>query len=1355
MNTAPHPGAFVREYVIPKGMNVTQAAALLEVSRPTLSKLLNGSADLSPDMAARLEVAFGTPARTLLDFQSAWDAERVLRHGKVPIIRSYVPPFLQIKAARIEQWASTGLAPRQRLSVFLRTLVNSTGVGLSQSNFPGNDSSELHGWDGETQAQTATPWIPAGHAVWEFGTNEVVKAKADQDFKKSVEAIADNKQRREITFIFVTPRIWPGKTAWLKEQKAKKLWKDVRAYDAADLEQWLEQSLSAQTWFASETRQLSHGTVSLDQAWVEWAADCSPSLSPALFGDAIASCDRVLQHKLGSTPFEPIVIIADSKDEALAFLSVAFDATRSEFGRYRDQIIVFREPGALSKLAAQVSNFIPVITSAEIEMEFAPFRTSMPSIIVYPYNATASDADILLESVGYDTFNSALKSMGADRDEIDRLSRESGRSLTVLRRRLSKLPAVRSPSWASNPTLACSLVPFAFAGAWKVGNDMDQLMLEALGGDLKYKELEKSLTTFRALDGSPIWMEGGLAGVVSKIDALFAVRNSVTRHDLKRFFDVADLVLSEDDPSLELPERERWAAGIYGKTRQISGALRDGIAETLVLLAVHGHSLFSETLQMDPREMAASLVRSLLTPLTLRTLESQVDNLMLYAEAAPEVFLSIIENDISSPDPASIQLMRPQGDLMFGRVPRVGLLWALEGLAWSNSHFLRTVLVLAQLSERKLDDNHLNKPYNSLASIFRSWMPQTSVSVEARKAALTKLSVVHPNIAWSLCLEQLSSNGGIGHYSHKPRWRPDARGYGEPISGPERSDFVDFACKLAVNWPGLNAKMLSELVGTLVRLPEELQLEIWDRVDEWAEVAEDTDKAMLRERIRVSILSQRALKQQSKAPAPKSVERARNLFERLCPTNVVLQHAWLFEKPWIEVPPDAILDQNLDYNAREERIREIRDDAVREVFSVEGVLGLVRLAELGEAHYVIGWALANVTFDDATLVGAIATIVSLGPIEGARLGLVRGALGCAGSSGRAILEKTVVCVPQAMLQSLLCAAPFNRATWQVLDALSAPFLDTYWQEVQPQWTNQEPDLIEATTRLLAANRPRAAFHVIEYSIDKLPSYLLFDLLNAIAKGSFEAPNTYLLERHSLQQAIKNLGSSGDIATDQVARLEFHFIDIYNDDTERPEHLEKMLCESPDLFVQMCIFAFKRSDGNMDPSDLTPSSPEHENSRAHSAYRLLESTSRIPGTEKNGVINRSKLENWIAEVRAGCTAFGRRDVGDRTIGKLLSKALKLDNQAWPSGPLCDVLEGIMTDQLSYGLEIGLNHSCGIQFRGPGGDSERASAAKYRGWAEAVEFTYPRVSKFLRRMEHIYTLDAEREDLEARVSKRLDG
>ena len=79
----PHPGDFIRtEIVEPSGLSVTAAAAALQVSRPALSSLLNSKADLSGEMALRIEKAFGVKMDTLMRMQGAYDIAQMRKREK-------------------------------------------------------------------------------------------------------------------------------------------------------------------------------------------------------------------------------------------------------------------------------------------------------------------------------------------------------------------------------------------------------------------------------------------------------------------------------------------------------------------------------------------------------------------------------------------------------------------------------------------------------------------------------------------------------------------------------------------------------------------------------------------------------------------------------------------------------------------------------------------------------------------------------------------------------------------------------------------------------------------------------------------------------------------------------------------------------------------------------------------------------------------------------------------------------------------------------------------------------------------------------------------------------------------------
>ena len=74
MFNPPHPGETLKEDVLPElGITVTEAARQLGITRVTLSRILNGKAGISPDMALRLSAWLGTSAESWLRMQSAYD----------------------------------------------------------------------------------------------------------------------------------------------------------------------------------------------------------------------------------------------------------------------------------------------------------------------------------------------------------------------------------------------------------------------------------------------------------------------------------------------------------------------------------------------------------------------------------------------------------------------------------------------------------------------------------------------------------------------------------------------------------------------------------------------------------------------------------------------------------------------------------------------------------------------------------------------------------------------------------------------------------------------------------------------------------------------------------------------------------------------------------------------------------------------------------------------------------------------------------------------------------------------------------------------------------------------------------
>ena len=439
-----HPGERIKAEVFPAKMSVTKAAELMASDVRHFPTCLTGKCPSLPiwRLASR---AFGFPRKDLLEMQAQYDAFKA-KQKSVPTNARMSP----VPGNQSQRHRELGFVQHRR-SQQVRGIPEDLGPF---------DRERTHG---SRLPVTTTPSVPAGTveswrtrnclgAGWPLGLGSLaltrILRRRRTKITKSV-AATDANDRASMEFVFVTPRRWAGKTRVTEKKKGS--WKDVRAYDSSDLEQWVEQSLPGQAWLPTRQdprRRASARSTSAGQTGRAWRlhrcpARCSVRPSRTRSASSLPASRRAQRS---------IVVAADSTDEALAFVAQCFGPESAELEPYRYQILVFDKAGVLPKLAGGTRPFIPVVHSREVELELAPYAEQLHSIVVYPRNSVNAEPDIVLEPVSFETFDSALKGIGKNRDEIKSLANESGCSLTVLRRRLATVEAVRMPLWATRNT---------------------------------------------------------------------------------------------------------------------------------------------------------------------------------------------------------------------------------------------------------------------------------------------------------------------------------------------------------------------------------------------------------------------------------------------------------------------------------------------------------------------------------------------------------------------------------------------------------------------------------------------------------------------------------------------------------------------------------------------------------------------------------------------------------------------------------------------------------------------------------------------------------------------------------------
>ena len=1356
-----HPGLYVKENILPEGMTVKKAAEMIGVGRPALSNFLNGKAMLSQDMATRLAKAFNADKPNLLNMQQEYEVYLHQENEKRIAVRSYAPSFLDITATHIDSWADK-IKARSLLPALLRRLVNTTGSEISYSDFPAFDNSQRKGWDGKVESENVTPWVPRGVSGWEFGCNKNPTVKANNDY--SVRTKNTPKMEREnTTFIFITPRNWKSKEVWTKEKREENEWKDVRAYDASDLEQWLELSVSGQVWLAEKIGLVVRGCQTLESYWISWAGAANPAISKKIFDGAVSSHKESFCEWYREPADKPLVITADSKEEALAFISCVADSV-PELNKFSEQAVLVSSGNALKTLAVITTEFIPIAYTEGAEKELVTKFKNRHAIVVTEKIAKGLIKPIVVDLPSHESFRDALAEMGFDDGQREILASQSGKSPTILRRQLATLPAVKKPAWITPFERIRMMIPLVFAGTWKSNQEADKEILRSLANE-DYRNIEKNVAELASIDDAPIWSEDKYRGVVSKLDCFHAISDHITEDDLSKFFFVAEYVLSEDDPALDLEKNERWLANLYDKVREHSESIRKSICDNLIILSIHGNGLFGNRLGINIENLVSELIRKLLKGQNSRVWQSQQNDLSRYAEAAPDEFLDIMEFELKRDKPAFASLFEPVGEGLFSDCDRTGLIWALELLAWDPSRLSRVAKLLAQLCRFKLEDNWVHKPINSLKDIFLSWKPHTAATIEQRCEVLELLCDDYPDVGWDICMYELKPHPRSTSGTYRPRWRSDASGAGQVVMNNENPEFRKKCRELVLSWPAHSIATLCDLIDCLSNMDSGEREVITYQIKMWSDsLPSHEDILKLREHVRIRTMTQRAHRRNKDKDA---YANGKKIYDLLEPEQVIHKNQWLFAKQWVEYTPEELEQDDLNHEAREEKISKQRVLALKEVINTNGTNGVIELCLKGEAGFAIGRHLSrdimNADEIQELIVKCLLTEAMNDSyrVDSCLAGILH-------QLDDINLQTTLETIFKQFTNDesgfdkiirLFINAPFTRTTWEFLRTQNEQIRGTYWKKIIPYWNRHtSEDLNYLIKQLLDVNRPLAPFKLINLEVDLIETTLLIRLLDEAATNtSFEPDGHFPLDRYQIEQAFKSLDKRDDVKRSELSRLEYLYIQLLVPGSEYEiPNLSKDISQSPLLFITLLALVFERDDGGKDPQEWNlPTEPEERQQAARNAFQALEYANVIPGIQDNGSIDIDHLRSWIIVARNLAITNRRTGIGDERIGQLLSKSGADVDGIWPREEVRQVIEEIASEHIAIGMRVGLYNSGGLGMRRLDVEGDRALADKYRNFAESVMNKTPFVGRMLLKIAQSYEEDAKRHDTDYRVRRRLDS
>lgn len=804
---------------------------------------------------------------------------------------------------------------------------------------------------------------------------------------------------------------------------------------------------------------------------------------------------------------------------------------------------------------------------------------------------------------------------------------------------------------------------------------------------------------------------------------------------LDQFKKCAVEVLIELDPQFELPVEERYAASIHKKVLKHSSGLRRGLAETLALLGNYGNVL-TNCSQHKPESTAVLAIREIFEQADWQLWGSLNDLLPTVAEAAPGEFLTLVEKALQQTPCPFDELFAQEGTGITGRNYMTGLLWALEGLAWSEEHLVRVAVILAELASHDPGGNWANRPANSLTIILLPWLPQTLATIHKRITSIKAIRTDFPDIAWKVLLSLLPNQHQTSSGTHKPHWSNTLPDDWKPkITNKEYREQVTGYAELAVEMACKDLDKLKELVVNLDNLPKPS----FDTVLEYLSSAAitqltETDRLPIWSSLTAFARKHRRFSGAKWAMDDEHVARIEASANRLTPASPEGLYRNLFSNRDFD-----LYEENGNWEEQRKKLDERRQKAIQEIMNTSGLQGVMEFIDVAvELPNQVGWALGVIAANDIDpdLLPEYLDIENIKYKQFAS-SFIWSRYQRQGWQWVDGLDRTHWSLMQ--ICQFLMYLPFEADTWRRATDWLGDSESMYWQKVPVNPYQFDSDLLYAIDKLLSVARPQAAIDCLHCRFyKKLPldrRRTVKALLDAVSVKEPVNMDTY-----HITELIQALQNDSETEEDDLFRIEWAYLPLLDRHREAvPKLLEKRLATQPEFFCEVIRLIYRsknepRPDGEPD---------KQKEAIATNAWRLLHGWKRPPGLHKDGTFSAEDFEVWLESVKKQCAESGHLEVAMTTVGKVLLYCPADHQGLWIVQAVAGALNARDAEEMRRGFETEIYNSRGVHWVDPTGKPEQELATQWREKADAVENAgFARFAATLRGLAESYDREAER-------------
>lgn len=1229
-----------------------------------------------------------------------------------------------ITSTNIVDWSGSREFEGQ-LPEIIRKLIIGSLEKFPHLSIPSGDSIYKPGWDGQCETEESCKYVPSGKSFWEFGRDKKYKAKCSREYTKRTKQTS-SKIRKQSTFVFVTPRRWdstPLKEKWIENALKKKEWRDIRILDADDLESWLDYTPGVSAWLANEKKLFSAGVEAIEDFWDKFIVSNKLPECTIISGrtDSSKEIQRFLKGKFGC-----LEVQSSSKAEAIAFTIAAAISEGEVFKQlFFNRSIIVDNKQTLKHLTAIHSN-LNIIYNSDFE-ESLHDADAKSNYLIQPLSFRVNSSGVSIPLPKSSDFIKSLEDAGYNYQEASRISKECGRSFSVLNRILSKTPG--RVQWNQGHNVL-ELLPLLFVQKFDDSKPGDREIVEELSGKEFWKSCE-DLKKWSLVSDRPVYQLSSHWRAVSPFDLLHVISKNITTNHLIQFEKVFEKVLNEINPALELEPKMRYAAAIFGKESKYSKILKEGLCQTLGLLAVYGESSGINT-SYNVQQWADSIVTKLLSQKEISFWLSIEGRLTLLAEASPTSFLSALEELIKK-EPSVISSMFSDKDFdLFTPNYHTHILWALEGLAWDPQYLSRVALILSNLTLLGKGVKISNTPLNSLRSIFLLWLPQTFATLEARKKVIETLIKRNKDMAFTLLQSIAPKNtGDTGHHSHRQTLR--LRDYvNPPVTYKEWHEGISFVREKLIQVASNECSKWVDLIELIDDFTNTDREELINGLTSQSSFSGDI--RLLREKLQSFIHKHETYSDQKWSLKPFELTKLQALYEKITSSDID-RYYWYFNVDTI----DSYRSKGDSYEELLRKTEDKRKNLISSIYKSNGLNGIIELARRVEKAWIVGYLLAEIDFNEADRVIELVSdenerikSMSMGFVYNKSMQLD---FNWIESQVQKIKQKNSV----SLITSFFLSLKPTGEVWNLLAETSDEANSEYWKKASFYHQSFKDDLtnfIRCLKTLQYFGRYTTCINLIYYEKERVPISLIIAGLEGLATSQVEEKEEIHLRSYAIQELFKYLDNQ-NADHEKMKVLEWYYLPILNDGhNDRPiKYLNRALEESPTFFAEVVSWLYKPENNSIE--EIRDLSETFIRNRARNADELLDSWNYLPGETTGGLFNGQILRDWIQKSLLECKKLNRGNRGSYTIGKLMGIARERSS-GWPQSELCEIIEEFDNDELNQGFVTGAINGSRVRtsFRPAGGNEERTQASYYQSLSLSLADQYPIVAKLLLELSHHY-------------------